>query len=93
MLRRSNTVLNRASGREMEHPLILRKRKQLEQKPTVDGRCQSNTYIAMRCISLFDRVDRIGEFVETPPIFSTFRPLDVTIDSIANVTCPVYEQV
>jgi hypothetical protein len=34
MLRRSNTVLNRASGREMEHPLILRKRKQLEQKPS-----------------------------------------------------------
>ena len=93
MLRRRNTVLNRAPSREMERPLILRIRNQLEQKPRVDGRCQPNTYIVMRSVSLFDRVDRIGEFIETHPIFSTFRPLDTTIDSIANVTCPVYEHV
>jgi len=91
MLRRRNTVLNRDPRCEMERLLILRIRNQLEQKPRVDGRCQSNTYIVMRCVSLFDRVDRIGEFIETHPIFSTFRPLDVPIDSIANVTCPVHE--
>ena len=89
MLRRSNTVLNRASGREMERPLIFRKRKQSEQKPRVDERCQSNSYIAMGWISLFNRVDRTGEFIETPPIFSTFRSLDIIIDGIENVTCPV----
>ena len=90
MFRRSNTVLNRDSSREMERFLILRIPNQLEQKPRVDGRCQPNAYIFTRCVSLFDRVDRIGEFIETQPI-STFRPLDVTIDSIANVTCPVHE--
>lgn len=43
--------------------------------------------------SLFDGVDCIGKFIETDPILSTLGSLDVTVDSIADVTCPVHEQV
>ena len=43
--------------------------------------------------SLFDGIDGVGEFIEADPIFSTLRSLDVSIDSLADVTCPVHEQV
>jgi len=93
MLRRSNTVLNGVSTSEIVRFLVLRKRNQLEQEPRSKERRQPNIYTLVRRVSLFNRVNCISIFIETDPIFSTFRSLDVTIDSIANVTCPLEKQV
>ena len=41
--------------------------------------------------SLFDRVKRIGKLLETGPLGSGFRFLDVVINGVAKVTRPVYE--
>ena len=40
---------------------------------------------------LFDRVNRVGELLETSPVGTTLRFLDMDINRVANVTCPVYE--
>jgi hypothetical protein len=93
MLRRNNTVLNGVSTSEIVRFLVLRKRNQLEQEPRSKERRQPNIYTLVRRVSLFNRVNCISIFIETDPIFSTFRSLDVTIDSIANVTCPLEKQV
>ena len=41
--------------------------------------------------SLFDRVNRVGELLETGPVGSALRFLDVDIDRVAYVTCSVHE--
>ena len=47
------------------------------------------------CNSLFDRVNGLGELLETSPVRVSSAPalrfLDVGIDRIADVTCSVYE--
>jgi hypothetical protein len=43
------------------------------------------------CDSLFNRVKRVGEFLETGPVGSALHFLDVDIDRVANVACSVYE--
>jgi hypothetical protein len=50
-------------------------------------------YTSTRCPLLFHGIDCIGIFLETDPILSTFRSLDAGVNSIANITCPVNEQV
>jgi hypothetical protein len=40
---------------------------------------------------LFDGVKRVGELLETGPVGSIFRFLDVDINGVAKVTYPLYE--
>jgi hypothetical protein len=77
--------------------LVFRKSDQLEQSAENSAKKLINSTALKKIVSsdgsLLDRIDCIGESVETRPILITFRPLNVTIDSVANITCSTNEHV
>jgi hypothetical protein len=94
--RRSYTVLNRVLAREVAYLLVFGIGDQLEQSAENSAiKLINSTALKIGCSdgSLLDRIDRIGESLETRPIPTTFRPLNVAIEGVANITCSVDEHV